>query len=122
MAASRLEFWPDYEGVLLWKGGHVMAIDDVALPTALAEEARRWVADYDDAKLPGGEAADPDWLEAGRRLFRDLERALAVQGIELFADEDHWAAPAGHSSLSDATAPSHRPLGGSGRTRSASTY
>lgn len=91
---TTLEFWPDYGGALLWTdGGEHVALDELSLPPDLVERCRRWIADYDDAKLPW-EARDEAWLTVGRRLFADLRRELGEQGVELAPNEPFWAEPA----------------------------
>ena len=91
-----LEFWPDYSGTLLWTAkGERVSLDDVPLPRDLIEQADRWIADYDDSKLPWEPTRDDEWLSVGKRLFVDLRRELLKHGLELEPNEDFWAPRAG---------------------------
>jgi len=56
-------FWPDYAGAVLWnEAGERVALEDVTVPRELVERAGRWVALYDDTKLPWEPTRDDDWL------------------------------------------------------------
>jgi len=86
-----LEFWPDYSGALLWTpDGERLSLDDVPVPPELRNRADRWVAEYDDSRLPWEPTRDDEWLLHGRRLFEDLRRALLEHGFDLRPDEDFW--------------------------------
>jgi len=87
-----LEFWPDYSGVLLWTAdGRPVPLADMPLPKDLTEQAERWVADYDDSKLPWEPTRDEQWLAEGRRLLVELRRVLLEHGFDLQPNEDFWA-------------------------------
>jgi len=89
-----LEFWPDYAGALLWSAnGERVPLDDVPLPEDLIERARRWIAEYDDSKLPWEPTRDDEWLSQGRLLLVDLRRELLPHGLELEPNEDFWTQP-----------------------------
>ncbi len=91
-----LEFWPDYSGALVWTGdGERVSLEDVPLPQDLIERAYRWVAAYDDSKLPWEPTRDDAWLAEGIRLFADLRRELLALGYELQPGEDFWAPQGG---------------------------
>jgi hypothetical protein len=91
-----LEFWPDYGGSLLWSAaGQRLALEDTPLSGDLVERARRWVARYDDSKLPWEPTPDAEWLTEGRGLFQDLRRELLNHGFDLHPNEDFWALPPG---------------------------
>ena len=85
-----MEFWPDYGGALLWAAGERVGLDEVPLPESLRLEARRWLVDYDDSKMPWEPTVDEAWLSEGRRLFQAMRELLVQQGVELIAGEDHW--------------------------------
>jgi hypothetical protein len=88
---TRLEFWPDYSGALLWTAdGERMALDQLPLSRELVEQAQRWVARYEESKLPWEPTRDEEWLAEGRRLLGDLRRELAPHGFELEPDERFW--------------------------------
>jgi len=88
----KLEFWPDYAGALLWTdSGQRVPLDDVPLPPDLVAHANRWIAKYDDSRLPWEATRDDEWLSEGKRLFADLQRELLDHGFDLQADEDFWA-------------------------------
>ena len=87
---SRLEFWPDYGGALLFASGVRVDPRELPLPPELTVTAGEWVARYDDAKLPWEPTRDEVWLEQGRQVFEALRDALWEHGIELVAGEDHW--------------------------------
>jgi hypothetical protein len=90
---TTLRFWPDYAGAVLWNAaGRRVAVEDVPVSPALVERAQRWVARYDDTKLPWEPTRDDDWLADGRRLFADLRDELLAMGIDLESDEEFWAA------------------------------
>jgi hypothetical protein len=90
---KRLEFWPDYSGALLWTDSGVrVAIEDLSLTPGLIARATRWVAAYDDAKLPWESSHDDGWLSEGRGLFLELRRELAERGFDLEPHEDFWGA------------------------------
>ena len=87
-----LEFWPDYTGALLWTGtGERVSLEDMPLPRDLIEHANRWIAKYDESKLPWEPTRDEEWLSEGKRLFADLRRELLKDGLDLQPDEDFWA-------------------------------
>jgi hypothetical protein len=87
----RLEFWPDYDGKVLWaETGASVDLDSLALPEAVRGEVARWVEAYDDAKLPWESTHDDVWLAEGRRLYVALRVALDGLGYELVATEEHW--------------------------------
>ncbi len=89
-----LEFWPDYTGALLWTGnGERLSLDDVPLPPGLVDQANRWIARYDDSKLPWEPTRDDEWLSDGKRLFDDLRRELLRHGFDLQPYENFWAPP-----------------------------
>ena len=89
---KKLEFWPDYSGALLWTdAGERVALEDVPLPRHLIDQANRWIAGYDDLKLPWEPTRDDEWLSEGRRLLADLRRELLDHGLDLQPDEDFWA-------------------------------
>jgi hypothetical protein len=89
-----LEFWPDYAGTLLWTAdGARLSLDDVPLPAELIDRARRWVAEYDDSKLPWEPTRDDQWLSDGTRPFDDLRRELLEHGFDLQPAEDFWVPP-----------------------------
>lgn len=101
-----LEFWPDFAGALLWTGeGAPVSLDDVPLPRELIERAGRWVAAYDDSKLPWEPTHDDEWLAQGRRLFVDLRRDLLEHGFDLQAGEDFWVPRGGSRERGRATPP-----------------
>ncbi|MEW5990734.1 MAG: hypothetical protein AB1736_05225 [Chloroflexota bacterium] len=91
---TAVEFWPDYGGALLWdERGEPVPIDQLPLPPELVTRAARWVAEYDDAKLPWEPTGDEAWLAVGRRLFGELRRELLARGLELEPNEPFWAEP-----------------------------
>lgn len=90
MRGSKVEFWPDYGGALLWAGGIRLDPNELPISADLALEVLRWVAAYDDSKLPWEPSRDDAWLAEGRRLFEALRDELWASGIELIAGEDHW--------------------------------
>jgi hypothetical protein len=87
---TRLEFWPDYGGALLWAGGERVALDSLPLTRELVEATTAWLSVYDDEKMPWEATRDDAWLAEGRHLFEALRDALWDGGIELVAGEDHW--------------------------------
>ena len=87
---KRLEFWPDYGGVLLHEDGALVALDRLDLPSGLMDRAARWLARYDDARLEPG-SRDDAWITEGRALFVELQSALAPRSIELVDWEGYWA-------------------------------
>ena len=92
---TTLEFWPDYGGALLWAAtGERLALEDLGLPADLVRRAQRWIAEYDDTKLPWEPTRDDEWLSAGRHLLADLRRELAKVDVEVKPDEDFWASDA----------------------------
>ena len=101
----KLEFWPDYDGALLWTaGGERASLDDLSLPDELVDRARRWVAEYADSKLPWEPTVDEAWLSEGRRLFAALKAELVSQGVELEPNEEFWAElPLGRRAKPEAT-------------------
>jgi hypothetical protein len=89
---KRLRFWPDYTGALLWSDdGERVALEDVGLPRELTDRATRWIADYEDSKLPWEPTRDDDWLSEGTRLFAELRLELLELSFDLQVDEDYWA-------------------------------
>jgi hypothetical protein len=88
--ATRLEFWPDYGGALVWAAGKHVELGTLTLSRELVGAATRWLAEYDDARLPWEPTRDDDWLAEGRRLFEALRNELWKDGVELVAGEDHW--------------------------------
>src|SRR5262245_2836630 len=87
---SRIEFWPDYGGALLWAAGVRLDPRELPISPELATAAAAWIARYDDTKLPWEPGRDDVWLGEGRRLFEALRDELWQHGIELVAGEDHW--------------------------------
>jgi len=87
---SRVEFWPDYGGALLWASGVRVDPRELPLPPELAVTAAEWVALYDDSKLPWEPTRDDAWIADGQRIFEALRDELWAHGIELVAGEDHW--------------------------------
>jgi hypothetical protein len=88
-----LEFWPDYNGALLWTAtGQRISLDVVPLPQELIERAQCWIGEYNDSRLPWELTRDDEWLSDGQRLFVDLRRELLTQGFALKPNEDFWAA------------------------------
>jgi hypothetical protein len=93
---KRLEFWPDYAGALLWSpDGERVSLENVPLSSELIERARRWIAGYDDSKLPWEPKREDKWLTEGRSLFTDLRQELLEHGFDLQPNEDFWAEPSG---------------------------
>ena len=93
---KRLEFWPDYAGALLWSAdGERVSLEDVPISSDLIEQARRWIAGYDDSKLPWEPTREDTWVTEGRSLFADLRRELLEHGFDLQPNEDFWAEPSG---------------------------
>jgi hypothetical protein len=91
---TTFEFWPDYNGALLWdKSGERIHLAELSLPPDIVARAARWIAEYDDAKMPWEPTRDVVWLADGRRLFVDLRRELLPQGIELEPNEPFWVEP-----------------------------
>jgi hypothetical protein len=89
---ERLEFWPDYGGALLWTAdGERVPLESLSLPPDLVARATRWVAAYDDAKLPWEPTRDAEWLAEGRHLLAELREELRGRGFELQPDEELWA-------------------------------
>lgn len=89
-ASTRLEFWPDYGGALLWAAGTRIDLRELPLSLDLVARTSAWLAEYDDAKLPWEPTRDDVWLSEGRQLFDTLRNELWEHGIELVAGEDHW--------------------------------
>lgn len=87
---ERLEFWPDYSGVLLHAAGSPVSLGELPLPEDVTDRAAGWVAQYDDAKLPFGERHDEQWIAEGRALFRVIRSALAAHRIALDDWEGFW--------------------------------
>lgn len=88
---TRLEFWPDYGGVLLHADGEPVALDTLGLSAELVTRARDWIGRYDDSRLDPA-AWDEAWLDEGRALFGEFREALAASGFELVDWEGLWAA------------------------------
>jgi hypothetical protein len=88
----RLEFWPDYGGVLLHEAGTAVALDGLGLPDHLVEQAAAWVGEYDDARLDP-DTRDAAWITAGRSLFRRLRAELRDRGTEIVDWEGYWDDP-----------------------------
>ena len=85
------EFWPDYNGALLWTAnGERVPLEDVVLSPGLVERARRWIGEYDDSKLPWEPTRDATWVAEGRLLFVDLRRELLEHGADLVPNEEFW--------------------------------
>jgi hypothetical protein len=87
----RLEFWPDYGGVLLHQDGAPVALETLDLPVDLARRAAQWVAAYDDRQL-APESRDEAWIAEGRAIFGGLREALAAVNIDLVDWEGIWEA------------------------------
>ena len=87
---TRIEFWPDYGGALLWAAGERIALNALPLSSDLIYAASRWLAEYEDSKLPWEPTRDDTWLAEGRGMYVALGDALWEHGIELVAGEDHW--------------------------------
>jgi hypothetical protein len=91
-----LEFWPDYAGALLWSAdGERVSLEDLPISGDLTERAKRWIAGYDDSKLPWEPTQDHDWLTEGRSLLSDLRCELLEHGLDLQPNEDFWTEPSG---------------------------
>jgi hypothetical protein len=89
----KLEFWPDYNGALLWDAdGRGVALESLPVEPPLREAAIRWLSGYDDSKLPWEPTADQEWLVEGRKLLKDLRQTLSPHGIEIEPNEDYWEA------------------------------
>lgn len=93
LRVSRLEFWPDYGGVLLHADGKPVGLDALGLPADLVKRGQAWVSRYDDAKVdpPGWDEA---WISEGRTLFQELRAALAPGGFEVDDWEGLWSGSA----------------------------
>jgi hypothetical protein len=90
---KRLEFWPDYGGVLLHANGRSVALDDLGLGPDLVTHAQDWVSRYDDAKVdPAG--WDEAWVNEGRAIFQELRETLALGGFAIFDWEGLWSGSA----------------------------
>jgi hypothetical protein len=85
----RVEFWPDYGGVLLHDGGIPLAIESLPLPSGLVDSITGWIGQYDDGKLDPA-TRDEAWIAEGQRYFRQLRRLLRAQAIELHDWEGYW--------------------------------
>lgn len=90
---ERLEFWPDYAGVLLHADGTPVPLGDLPLPGDLVERATAWVGDYDDSKLPFGGHPDDGWFAEGQAIFAAIRASLASAGIALEDWEGIWTQP-----------------------------
>jgi len=90
---ERLEFWPDYSGVLLHAAGSSVALGDLPIPDDVIERADAWVAQYDDSKLLPGGSRDEGWITEGRALFWTIRSSLAAHGIVLDDWEGIWDQP-----------------------------
>lgn len=88
---ERLEFWPDFGGVLLHDGGAAVPLDRLPVPADIVARATDWVAGYDDARLPFGDRPDDPWMREGRELFAALRDALASADIALDDWEGIWS-------------------------------
>src|SRR3990170_99464 len=76
-----VEFWPDYDGALLWdESGERVPLAELSLPPDIVARAARWIAEYDDSKLPWEPTRDEAWLAEGRLLFAQLRRELFAGG------------------------------------------
>jgi hypothetical protein len=85
------EFWPDYNGALLWTAsGERVSLEELPLSPGLVERARRWIGEYDDSKLPWELTRDATWVAEGRLLFVDLRRELLEHGVDLEPNEEFW--------------------------------
>ena len=87
---QRLEFWPDYGGVLLHADAKPVALGELGLAADLATRALDWVRGYDDAKVDP-EGWDAAWVSEGRALFLELRAALAPAGFEVVDWEGLWS-------------------------------
>lgn len=86
---NRLEFWPDYGGVLLHADGQPVALDGLGMRAELVTRAQVWVRGYDDAKVdPAG--WDQAWVDEGRALFQELRDTLAPKGFDVEDWEGLW--------------------------------
>ncbi len=85
----RLEFWPDYGGVLLHEEGVALPLETLGVPLDLIERSVGWLARYDDARLEP-ETRDEAWIAEGRALFRRLGAELRARGIEIVDWEGYW--------------------------------
>jgi len=92
-SGQRLEFWPDYRGVLLHEGGTAVPLDALPLPPEVIVRAAKWVDRYDDANLDLADG-DSEWLAEGRALFGILRDSLALHGIIVVDWEGLWETPA----------------------------
>ena len=86
---KRLEFWPDYGGVLLHADGKSVPLDTLGFRTELVSRAQAWVSRYEDSKVDPP-AWDEVWVREGRALFKELGEALAPSGVELEDWEGLW--------------------------------
>jgi hypothetical protein len=85
-----LEFWPDYAGAILWEAGQPVSLDVLPIPPSLRDEARAWVQEYDDSKLPWQATRDEAWIRRGSEILKALQEALEPQGITVEPNEDYW--------------------------------
>lgn len=93
---KRLEFWPDYSGVLLHAAGLPVSLGELPLPEDVIDQAAGWVAQYDDAKLPFGERHDEQWIAEVPALFQVIRSALAEHRIALDDWEGIWEQETSH--------------------------
>jgi len=89
---DRLEFWPDYAGVLLHAAGQPVPLDALPLPADLVERSTEWVRGHDDSRLPFGDSPDDAWFSEGRAIFAAIRDELASAGIALDDWEGIWSA------------------------------
>lgn len=92
----RLEFWPDYDG-LLWENGKTIALDSLGLSADLLSRTQIWSAEFSDLKLPIdtqgdaptiGNTGDALWLQRGAALLSELRSA--IPGFGIVVTEDWW--------------------------------
>lgn len=84
-----LEFWPEYNGAVLWDAeGNSVALSSLPVGDDLRERACAWVAVYEDEKLPFEGAGDPGWLREGQELLVELQAALP--DYKLKTSEQWW--------------------------------
>lgn len=96
---TRLEFWPDYDGLVWDAHGKAVPLDSLGLPGDLVARAMSWASSYSDGKLPiddqgdnssFGNTGDSKWLAEGAELFEALRLTLAPT-VELVVTEPWWA-------------------------------
>ena len=92
MRRRRVEFWPDYGGLLLHERGTPVPIGTLGLPAELVAQTEAWLERYSDDRLDPPTAGQA-WIDQGRDLFRRLRGALAPAGVEVFDWEGRWSTP-----------------------------